>query len=403
MESREVNDSAGAVSGRQGGVRISDRARAIKPFIVMEVLERAFQLERQGRSIVHMEVGEPDFETPEVIREAGIKAIREGRTHYTHSLGHPELREAIAAWQKRQYGISISPDSIIITSGSSGAMLLIFGALLNPEEKVLIPDPGYPCYSKLIRSFEGTSVGIEVVEEDGFHFDPERVRKEIDSLTRAVLINSPSNPAGTLMTADQMIELTRAVEGKCLVVSDEIYHGLVYGDRAHSILEFTSEAVVINGFSKLFAMTGWRLGYAILPTELVRPVQKLQQNLFISAADFVQLAAIAALEKGGDAVETMRTQYDLRRRFVLERLDAMGLGVSRKPTGAFYVFVNVSAYTENVYDFAFEILEKAGVAVTPGIDFGIFGEGYIRLCYANSMENLAEGMTRLAAFFAERQ
>lgn len=385
-------------TGLQTDIHISRRALNIPPFLVMEVLERAMELERHGRSVIHLEVGEPDFDTPAVIGEAGIRAIRDGHTHYTHSLGLLELRLAIARWQKRQYGIDVDPGCVVVTSGSSPAMLLVFAALLNEGDSVIIPDPGYACYSKFVHAVSGKAVSVRVDEADGFHYRAERVRAALTPTTRAVMVNSPSNPSGTLATPEQMRLLAGELPAGTLIVSDEIYHGLVYGERAHSILEFTDQAVVINGFSKLFAMTGWRLGYAILPPPLVRPVQKLQQNLFISAPDFAQHAAVAALDSADDAVEAMRSEYDRRRRFLLSRLKAIGLRVLVEPRGAFYVFVNVSQFTDNVYEFAFQILEEAGVAVTPGTDFGSFGEGFIRLCYANSMENLSEGMNRLEAF-----
>jgi len=370
------------------------------PFLVMEVMERAGVLEREGRSIVHLEVGEPDFDTPEVIREAGIRALRDGHTHYTHSLGHPVLREAIAAWQHRQYGVEVSPDRIVVTPGSSGAMDLVFAAILDPGSEVLLTDPHYACYPNFICAFEGVPVRLPVKEQDGFQFDPARVESSLGPRTRAIMLNSPSNPTGIVTGIETMKKLAAVAGSKALIVSDEVYHGLVYQDRAASILELCppDRAVVINGFSKLFAMTGWRLGYAVLPKHLVRPVQKLQQNLFICAPDFAQFAATAALTEAGEDVEKMRRCYDQRRKLLLGRLDRMGLKVLVEPTGAFYVFVNVSKYTDKVYDFAFRILEEASVAVTPGVDFGPGGEGFIRISYANSLENIEEGMNRLQGF-----
>ncbi|UCF39416.1 MAG: pyridoxal phosphate-dependent aminotransferase [Acidobacteriota bacterium] len=367
----------------------------------MEVLERAFELEAQGRSVIHLEVGEPDFDTPEVVREAGVQAIRDGHTHYTHSLGMIGLREAICEWQLAQYGVRVDPGQVVVTSGSSAAMLLVFAALLDPGNRVLLTDPGYPCYAKFVQAFEGEPVQIAVREEDAFQFPLGRLREELTDQTRAVVVNSPSNPTGTVSGPDYLERVCRVSDSQALVVSDEIYHGLVYEGEAHSILEYTDHAVVINGFSKLFAMTGWRLGYAILPKHLVRPVQKLQQNLLISAPDFAQHAAIVALRQAGDDVRRMRDEYDRRRKVVLNALAEIGLKIAVEPTGAFYVFVNVSRYTENVYDFSFELLEKAGVAVTPGVDFGSNGEGYVRICYANSMEKIEEGMTRLKTFFSK--
>jgi aspartate/methionine/tyrosine aminotransferase len=381
---------------------VSTRAEQMPPFLVMEVLERAAELQRQGRSIIHLEVGEPDFDTPGAALEAGIRALRDGRTHYTHSLGHPELREAIAAWHHKQYRVEVSPDQIVVGVGSSGAMLLVFAALLEPGAEVLLTDPHYACYPNFATAFGGVPVRIPVREADGFQFDPETVRAHLGPRTRVLMLNSPANPTGTLTQPDRMQKLVEILGDRVLIVSDEIYHGLVYRGRAHSIREFSPESVVINGFSKLFAMTGWRLGYAIVPPWLVRPMQKVQQNLVISPPDFAQFAAIAALQHADADVERMRRCYDERRQLVLRRLSEMGLEVLTEPVGAFYVFVNVRRYTDNVYEFAFQILEQAGVAVTPGVDFGPGGEGYIRISYANSLANIEEGMNRLQAFLAER-
>ncbi|MBN2445591.1 MAG: pyridoxal phosphate-dependent aminotransferase [Phycisphaerae bacterium] len=370
------------------------------PFLVMEVLERAAELQRKGRSIIHLEVGEPDFDTPKVALEAGMKALRDGRTHYTHSLGHPELREAIAGWQHRMYGINVSTDRIVVTMGSSGAMLLVFAALLDPGSEVILTDPHYACYPNFVSAYDGVAVRTSVREEDGFQFDLRAVKAKLNERTRALMLNSPANPTGTITTPERMQELVKLVGDQAVIISDEIYHGLVYRGRAHSILEYTPDAIVINGFSKLFAMTGWRLGYAVLPEPLVRPVQKLQQNLLISPPDFPQFAAIAALRQADGDVERMRQCYDERRRLVLSRLKAMGLHVLAEPVGAFYVFVNVQRFTTNVREFAFDILEQAGVAVTPGVDFGPGGEGYIRISYANSLENIEQGMDRLQQFLS---
>jgi aspartate/methionine/tyrosine aminotransferase len=382
---------------------VSKRATEMPPFLVMEVLERAAELQRRGRSVIHLEVGEPDFDTPTPALEAGLRALRAGRTHYTHSLGHPELREAIAIWQREQYGVPTSPEQVVVTVGSSGAMLLVFAALLDPGSEVLLTDPHYACYPNFVTAFEGVPVRTPVREADGFQFDPEAVAAHLSPRTRALVLNSPANPTGTLTQPERMQQLSELLAGRAVIVSDEIYHGLVYGVRAHSIREFAPQAVVVNGFSKLFAMTGWRLGYVVLPEWLVRPVQKLQQNLFISPPDFAQFAAIAALRDSAAEVEHMRSCYDERRRLVLRRLHAMGLDVLTEPVGAFYVFVNVRDYTDDVMRFAFEILEEAGVAVTPGVDFGPGGAGYLRISYANSLENIDEGMTRLAAFLEDRR
>jgi (5-formylfuran-3-yl)methyl phosphate transaminase len=382
--------------------RPSERAEGMPPFLVMEVLERAAALQREGRSIIHMEVGEPDFDTPAVIREAGARAIAEGHTHYTHSLGHPQLREAIAAWMHRQYGVDVSPGRIVVTMGTSGAMLLACAALLDPGDRVLMTDPCYACYPNFVRAFGGESVRLPVREREGFQYDLEDVRRHLGDRTKALFLNSPANPTGIVTSPERMQALADETRGRVQIISDEIYHGLTYGAPARSMLEFDPDAAVVSGFSKLHAMTGWRLGYAILPEVLVRPVQKLQQNLFISAPDFAQFAAIAALTQADAEIERMRRCYDERRKLVLARLKEIGLDVLVEPTGAFYVFFNVARYTDDVLSFAFEILETAGVALTPGVDFGPGGQGYLRISYANSLENLAEGLDRLERFLAAR-
>jgi aspartate/methionine/tyrosine aminotransferase len=390
------------MSERDAHEKVSRVGRDTPPFLVMDVLDRAKVLQREGRSVIHLEVGEPDFDTPEVVREAGMRAIRDGRTHYTHSLGHPELREAIADWMQRRYGVTVSPERVIITLGSSGAMVLLFLAMLDPGDRVLMTDPCYACYPNFVRSCHAESVRQPVREATGFQFDLAQVEEQIAQGARAILLNSPANPTGIVTSPERLRELADLARGRAQIVSDEIYHGLTYGEPAHSILEFTPDAVVISGFSKLFAMTGWRLGYAIVPEYLLRPMQKLQQNLFVSPSDFPQFAGIAALTQADADIERMRRCYDERRRLVLRKLQEMGLKILVEPTGAFYVFFNVSRYTDDVLAFAYEILERTGVALTPGVDFGPHGEGFLRLSYANSLENLEEGLDRLARFLAEQ-
>jgi aspartate/methionine/tyrosine aminotransferase len=278
-------------------------------------------------------------------------------------------------------------------------MWMIFAALLEAGDQVLLSDPHYACYPNFIRFCGGEPVTVDVFEEDGFQLRPEAVGTRVDRRTKAILINSPANPTGTLLSAERMAAMA---EMGPLVLSDEIYHGLVYEGREHSILEFTDRAVVLNGFSKAFAMTGWRLGYMILPPELVRPLQKMHQNFFISANAFVQAAGVAALREGQGETARMRAVYDERRRFLVPGLRRLGFGVASEPTGAFYVFANAKRFTADSYAFAFEILDRAKVGVAPGIDFGRNGEGYLRLCYARSLENLREALHRLEEFLARR-
>jgi aspartate/methionine/tyrosine aminotransferase len=374
---------------------ISKKAREIPPFIVMDVLERAQELERDGEPVIHLEVGEPDFDTPECINEAGYRAICEGKTHYTHSMGLIELREAIAEDYWKKYRVRISPEQILVTSGTSPAMLLLFSALLEPGEEVILSNPYYPCYPNIIRFVDGVPVFVEVLEEEGFQYLPEMIEEKLSPRVKGIMINSPSNPTGNVMSKERMKEISKFSP---YIISDEIYHGLVYGSEEHSILEFTDRAFVINGFSKLYAMTGWRLGYLIAPKEFIRPMQKIQQNLFISASSFSQWAALAGLKEAMEDVQKMRETYDQRRRYLIPRLKELGFGITVEPTGAFYILANAKRFSQDSYRLAFDILQEAKVGVAPGIDFGSNAEGYLRFCYANSMENIIEGMNRLERY-----
>lgn len=374
---------------------ISSRTREMTSFIVMDVLEKACDMECRGDHIVHLEVGEPDFDTPDCIKEAACKAIMDGFTHYTHSLGMLELREAICEYYQDTYGVVIHPDQVVVSSGTSPAMFMLFSALLNPGDEVIISDPHYACYPNFIQFVEGVPVRVPVYEADGFQYRTDAIQEKISPRTRAVFINSPSNPTGNLLSENRMKEIASLSP---YIVSDEIYHGLVYEGKEHSILEFTDHAFVLNGFSKLYAMTGLRLGYVIAPKAFIRPIQKIHQNFFISANSMVQKAGIAALKHAGPDVIRMKQIYDERRRFMIRRLREMGLGITVEPTGAFYVFANVKHLCDDSYRLAFDILENAKVGVTPGIDFGSNGEGYLRFSYANSIENIAEGMCRLEEY-----
>ena len=375
------------------------RASDITPFIVMEVLEKAAKMEKEGKHIIHLEVGEPDFNVPGCVKNAVQNAFLEGRTHYTHSMGDPELREKLAKRYKNEYNVKISPEQIIVTSGSSPAILLTLGVICNPGDEIIISDPGYACYPNFIRFIEAKAVKIPVFEEDGFQFRPQEIKKRITPKTRAIIINSPMNPTGNVIAKEGLQELARL---KVPIISDEIYHGLVYEKRAHSILEVTDNAFVLNGFSKLYAMTGLRLGYVIAPEKYVRSMQKLQQNLFICASSTAQRAGIAALDKAASDIELMKITYNKRREYMLSRLDKMGFKVKVVPTGAFYIFVNARHISNDSYNLAFDILENAHVGVTPGIDFGKNGEGFLRFSYANSIENIKTGMDRLESYLKNR-
>jgi aspartate/methionine/tyrosine aminotransferase len=381
------------------------RAEEVGAFLAVEVFERAQELERQGHDVVHLEFGEPDFETPAVIREAAVRALRDGRTRYTHSLGILPLREAIAEHYLRTYGVAVSPDQVLVTAGTSPAMLLLFAALLSPGDEVILSDPHYACYPNLVRFAEGVPVTVPTTEAAGWRLAPEAVRARLSGRTRALLLNSPANPTGVVTPAPDLEALADAVEGArdAFVVADEIYHGLSYQGRDRTILEFTDRAFVLNGFSKAYAMTGWRLGYLIAPKSHIRALQRLHQNFFISSNDFVQWAGVAALREAGAEVARFRALFDERRQAMVAGLRAIGLGVGPEPTGAFYVLADARRHAARSYDFAFEILAGAHVAVTPGIDFGPAAEGYLRFSYASGLPRLREALARLDAFLRERR
>jgi len=379
---------------------IPKRINEITFFIVMDVLERAHEMERKGIRIIHLEVGEPDFDTPACVKEAACKALEDGYTHYTHSLGLLELREAICECHFKTYNVSIDPGQVVVSSGTSPAMFLIFAVLLEKGDQVIISDPHYACYPNFIKFMEGEPVTIPVYEEDGFQYRPEAIKEKITEKIKAIFINSPSNPTGNLLSESRMRDIAAlsSKSGFPYIVSDEIYHGLVYEGKEHSIFEFTDNAFVLNGFSKLYAMTGLRLGYLIAPKPFIRPIQKIQQNFFISANATIQMAGIAALKYADDDVARMKRRYNKRRQFIIRRLKEIGFGITVEPTGAFYVFANAKHISNDSYRLAFDILENAHVGVAPGIDFGKNGEGYLRFSYANSMENIAEGMDRLESY-----
>lgn len=379
-------------------MNLPERARDISPFIVMEVLEKAQEMESIGIDIIHLEVGEPDFEVPESVIIASNIAMRTGYTHYTHSLGDAQLRKTISRDYRNKYGVNIDPDQIIITSGSSPAIHLILSVLMERGQEVIIPDPGYACYPNFIKILEGIPVPVICDEKNSFQYEPKKVKEKITDNTAAIFLNSPSNPTGHI-TAPEHIQALADI-GKW-IISDEIYHGLVYEKKEHSILEFTDKAFVVNGFSKLYAMTGLRIGYLIAPKEYVRPIQKIQQNLFISASSVAQRAALKALEGCREELKEMKEEYSERRRVMLDRLKSMGFGIASEPEGAFYIFANAKKFSNNSYKLAFDILENAHVGVTPGIDFGKNGEGYIRFSYANSLQNINEGLDRLEKYLSD--
>ena len=375
----------------------------MNPFLVMEILEKASALQKQGKDIIHFEVGEPDFETPACIKEAAKQALQDGKTKYSHSLGIIELREAVCHDYQKKYRVNIHPDQVIITSGTSPGMFLIFAALINTRDEIIISDPCYACYPSFIHFMDAQSIKVNVYEEDGFQYNPEAIQAQITPHTKGIMINSPSNPTGNLLSPERMEKIGQLGPW---IISDEIYHGLVYSGKAHSILEYTDHAFVINGFSKLYAMTGWGLGYVIAPARYIRAMQIVQQNFFISPNTFVQYAGLAALTHNDAALEVQRMidTYNKRRKYIIPRLKKMGFGISVEPTGAFYILANAKKFCQmDSLSLVHEFLDNTGVATTPGIDFGKNAEGYIRFSYATSMENIVTGMDRLETYLKQRK
>lgn len=389
------------------GVAIAPASRLshIAPFRVMEILARARELEREGRNIVHMEIGEPDFPTPKPICEAGMAALATGDMFYTPAQGLPALRDAIAGFYRTRYGVNVPASRIIVTTGASGALLLAVAALVNPGDRVLVSDPGYPCNRHFVRLMDGEPVGVAVGADSNYQLTPELIEQHWDSRTVAAIAASPSNPTGTVIPVPHlkaMIEISRARGGTLIV--DEIYHGLTYEGDVPTALAFSDELFVINSFSKYFNMTGWRLGWMVVPERCVADVDKLAQNLFLAAPTPAQHAALAAFEPETIVIlEARRAEFKARRDYLVPALRQLGFEIPQMPAGAFYVYAGCGRHTRDSFSFARDLLEQAGVAITPGIDFGSHApERHVRFAYTNSVERLQEGVRRIGAFLAGR-
>lgn len=383
-------------------IPLARRLDRIQPFHVMELLARARELESQGRSIVHMEIGEPDFPTPEPILEAAARALGEAPMHYTPALGLPALRQAIARHYGERYGVDLAPERVIVTAGSSGALLLAAGMLLDPGKQLLLADPGYPCNRHFARFVGAEAVGIPVGPDSAYQLTAGRVERHWTPDTAAVLLASPSNPTGTVVHRPELEAIADTVErlGGALIV-DEIYHGLEYGAaRAPSVLEVSDQAFVVNSFSKYFNMTGWRLGWLVVPEGYTRAADTLQQNLYIAASTPAQHAALAAFQPDTLAIlERRRQEMQRRRDYLLPALRELGFGIPLEPQGAFYLYADCTRFTADSHAFALDVLDKAGVAITPGLDFGCHRpEAHVRFAYTTSLDQLREGMARLAAY-----
>jgi (5-formylfuran-3-yl)methyl phosphate transaminase len=373
------------------------RTQELRPFLAMEVLERALALEAQGHPVLHLELGEPDAAPPAAAVVACRAALAEGAAGYTDSRGLRALREAVAADKAKRTGVAVDPEQVLVTSGTSPALLLAFALLVGPGDEVLIATPHYPCYPNFIRFFGGVPVPVRCDPEDGWRLRPERVRAALTPRSRALVVASPANPTGAVQ---DRASLTALAGLGVPVVSDEIYDGLVYegGGHAPSVLETGApDAFVLDGFSKRYAMTGFRLGYLIAPSlEVARRLQILTQNLFISTSEFVQRAGLAALAEGEPMLRAMRERYARQRGRMLERLAGVGLAVRVPPQGAFYVLADARSVDRDSRRLAFRLLDEAHVAVTPGIDFGEAAEGFLRFCYAVSEATLEAAFDRLA-------
>jgi aspartate/methionine/tyrosine aminotransferase len=381
------------------------RIDKIEPFRVMQLLERARQLEAGGRRIVHMEIGEPDFPTPAPALEAARRRLDSGQNFYTPSTGAPELQQALSTWYAGQYGLDIAPERILITPGTSGAFSLIYAVLLEAGESVLLSDPGYPCQRNFIRLAGGEPINIPVGPETRYHLSADLIAANWQEKTRAAVVINPSNPTGTLIDEKELAAIAGVCAGKAgWLISDEIYHGLTYGVNPSCALQcgYPDNTIVVNGFSKRWAMTGWRIGWVIVPEPLIDPARRVMQNIFISAPTLSQFAGIAALGAEKD-VEAMRQAYDERRRFLLEALPKLGFEIVVEPQGAFYIYANVRSLTDDSRTFCWDILEKAGVALTPGEDFGAYQSSqHVRFSYATSIDDLKEGMHRLSQYIKVR-
>ncbi len=381
-------------------MKISERTQKLTPFYVMELLEKAREMEAQGEHVVHMEIGEPDFPTPAVIKDAAVEALRTDRTFYTHSLGLPELRQLIADHYHRKDGVTVAPERVVITSGTSGALLLLCSVLLEKGRTLAISDPGYPCYKNFATLFDADVLPVPVSGETRFEVRPrELLAAGKGNAPDLLIISNPANPTGTVYREETIVALNRATaESNGTLVVDEIYRGLTYGRTARSALGLSDRIIVVDGFSKAYAMTGWRLGWMVVPDELVRPVQIVAQNVFIAPPTLSQYAAMKAFDAIHDT-SRMRKTYEERRDFLLPALAMLGFRIPVEPEGAFYIYAGIEKWGIDSRTFVEQALKEAKVAMTPGYDFGSFQAGsHVRFSYATSIENLKLGCERIATW-----
>ena len=375
------------------------RLAEIEPFHVMEVQNRAQALEAQGRNIIHLEIGQPDFAAPSQVIEAAICAMHERSLGYTAALGLPELREAISRFYRERHGVDVPAGRIVVTAGASGAFLLALGALVDPHDEVLMPDPCYPCNRHFVRLFEGRARGVAVDEHQSYQLSASDVRREWKGRVRGVMLASPSNPTGTTIPTEELRGiLDIAASKRGFAVVDEIYHGLTYGEPLATALAFSDQIFVVNSFSKYFNMTGWRLGWLVVPQGYLREIEKLAQNAYICASAPAQYAAIAAFRPETlEVLEERRAEFQRRRDFMVPALRELGFRIPIVPQGAFYIYAGCEKFGPDSSAFALRVLDDAGVAITPGLDFGTNRpERHVRIAYTRSMEELEDGVRRIA-------
>ncbi|MFZ2999216.1 MAG: pyridoxal phosphate-dependent aminotransferase [Undibacterium umbellatum] len=384
---------------------LAARLDNIAPFHVMELMKMAAELEKQGRHLIHMGIGEPDFTAPQAVIDAATKAMAAGRLQYTSALGLPALRAAISQYYLDVFGLNVPASRIIVTAGASAALLLACAALVEPGREVLMPDPCYPCNRHFVAAFEGRAKLIASGPDHRFQLTEEIVRQQWDERSSGVLLASPSNPTGTSIAHEELGKIVATVKelGGFSIV-DEIYQGLTYDGSPFSALSLDEDVVVINSFSKYFNMTGWRLGWLVVPERIVPALEKLAQNLFICPSSIAQYAALACFEPATIAIyEERKAEFKRRRDYIVPALRELGFGIPVMPDGAFYVYADCSRFTDDADAFAKQVLNEAGVVIVPGLDFGpATATSYVRLSYANSLENLQEAVARLKNFLANR-
>lgn len=380
---------------------LAARMADIASFHVMDILARARQLESQGRSIIHLEIGEPDFPTPRPIIEAGMAALDKDDLHYTPALGLPQLRDAIADFYAQRYGTAISPQRVAVTPGASGALLLALGVLADPGAAVLLADPGYPCNRHFARFVEAHTLAVPVSAQTGYQLTPQLVERYWTPEVKVVLLASPSNPTGTVAPDDDVRAIARiCTERGATLIVDEIYHGLIYEGSYRTALAYSDQVFVVNSFSKYFQMTGWRLGWLVAPEWAMAALDRLAQNLFLAAPTPAQYAALAAFAPATIAIlEARKAELKIRRDYLAGALRELGFDLPVLPQGAFYLYVGCGRFSDDSFAFAAQLLEKTGVAVTPGIDFGSYQpHRHLRFSYTTSLPNLQEAVRRLSGY-----